>query len=172
MADKYLRWEPSTGRTTETEATVVSAGAGDAGEIVALGADGRIDESVLPSGVGAAVFVLEADEALSAGEFVNVFDDGGTIKVRLADASNGRQADGYVTENVLAAAMATVHYGDVNTELSALTAPGTYYLSDSTPGGVQTPAPTASGAIVQRLGKAISATELVVDMAEVVIELA
>ena len=42
MADKYLVIGTD-GRTTQKEATVVSAGAGDAGEVVALGSNGRLD---------------------------------------------------------------------------------------------------------------------------------
>ena len=48
------------GVLTQVEATVVSAGAGDAGEVVALDSTGKIDLSVLPLGIGADVKILVA----------------------------------------------------------------------------------------------------------------
>jgi hypothetical protein len=47
MADKPLQIVSDI--PTEVEATVVSAGAANAGELVALDANGRLDESLLPN---------------------------------------------------------------------------------------------------------------------------
>ena len=49
MAQKALQLV--NGKITQVEATVVSAGAGDAGEYVALDSSGKLDVSVLPTGV-------------------------------------------------------------------------------------------------------------------------
>jgi hypothetical protein len=53
-----------------------------------------------------------------------------------------------------------VYFGGINTALSALTLGATYWLS-TTPGtGVATTPPSATGNVVQLLGKAISVTEV------------
>ncbi|MDV5861985.1 hypothetical protein QM298_13970 [Pseudomonas mendocina] len=155
------------GRTRQIFATVVSAGVGNAGNIVALDATGRLDESVLPVGIGADTTQAVASEALGAGKFVNYHDNGGVFSVRLADNSNGRHADGFVLEAVAEAATATVYPLDgTNAELTGLTIGARYWLG--TAGGV-TAAPldeTDAGnanKISQYLGVAKSATELVTD---------
>lgn len=155
MADKYIR--NNAGVLTEKEATVVSAGAGDAGEIVALDSTGRLDITVLPVGIGPDVYEIEASENLAAGDFVNVFNDDGTAKVRKADASTaGKQAHGYVLDAATSATNATVYFEGSNTQVSGAT-PGPVFLS-TTAGGFTSTAPSASGNTVQRLGVAVSAT--------------
>jgi hypothetical protein len=66
-----------------------SAGAGDTGKIVALDAAGKIDSTMMPTGVGADTKTFTASETLAAGDIVNIWDDSGTPKVRKADASGG-----------------------------------------------------------------------------------
>jgi hypothetical protein len=144
---------------------VVSSGAADAGKPVAVGADGRLDSSVMPLGIGAQTISAPASEALGAGKFVNFYSNAGVFSVRLADNSNNRRADGFVTEAVADAATATVYPIDgVNAELSGLTIGGHYWLG--TAGGViGTPLDETDsdndGSLVQYLGLAKSATELV-----------
>ncbi|MFN3985741.1 MAG: hypothetical protein ACK4KV_09625 [Rhodocyclaceae bacterium] len=153
------------GQTKQVQALVESAGAADAGKVPALGSDGRLDESVMPPGIGADTQVLPASEALSAGNLVNIWSDAGTAKVRLADNSNGREADGYVLAAVASDANATVYPLDgTNSELSGLTPGARYWLG--TAGGVISTALDETDAgnankISQYLGKAKSATELV-----------
>ena len=160
-AKKYLA--RISGKITEVVATIVSAGAANDGDIPALDSTGKLDVSVLPVGVGPDVKVIEADEALAAGDYVNIFDDGGTTKVRKADNSNGRDAHGFVKEAVSAAANATVFFEGPNDDLSGLTAGTRYYLG--TAGGVTSTAPDApAAAISQFLGIAISATEINTDI--------
>lgn len=171
MANKYIAWDPTNKRNKEIEGQVTTAGAGDAGKIIALDAGGLIDPSLLPAGIGSATFTAIASEALSAGDFVNIHDVAGVISVRKADANNNRKADAYVLANVLLAGAATCYYGDVNNQLSALTLATDYFLSE-TAGAVTDTPPTASGSLVQRLGVTRSATELVVDIQEVPLELA
>lgn len=151
------------GKTKQIIATVVSAGAADAGKIVGLGADGRLDTSVLPAGIGANVVQAVASEAIGAGKFVELFDDAGVLKMRLADNSNGRAAWGYVKTAVSSAASgAAYRLNTVNASLSGLTAGADYWLG--TAGGViATPLDpvTDIGSLDQYLGRASSATELV-----------
>ena len=148
------------GVPTEVEATVVSAGAGNAGDIVALDSAGLIDSSLLPPSVGQNVDSIASSENLSAGDWVNIYDNTGTINVRKADADNAREAHGFVRTAVTSPAAATVYGpGELNDQMSGLTVGADYFLS-TTPGGVTTTAPTAASAIVQRLGRAKSATAI------------
>jgi len=157
MADKYIR--NNAGVLTEKEATVVSAGAADAGEIIALDGTGRLDVSVMPVGIGPDVYQIEASETLVAGDFVNIWNDGGTAKARKADATTtGKFAHGYVLAGVTSGNAATVYFEGTNTQVSGAT-PGQTFLS-TTAGGFTATAPSASGNVVQRLGIAVSATEI------------
>lgn len=157
------------GKFTQVEATVVSAGAGDAGEVVALDSSGKIDVSVLPTGVGPNVKVILASEAIGAGKYVNVWDNGGTPNIRLADNSNGREAHGFVKDAVASAANGTVYFEGTNDDLSALTPGARQYLG--TAGGVTATPPTFGGgaAIHQLVGSAISATEIDTDIDDCVV---
>lgn len=145
-----------------------SSGVADAGKVVGTDANGKVNISLIPDGIGSDTKVAPASEALLAGDFVNFWSDGGTLKVRKADASNAytKAADGYVKANVAMNANATVYFDGTNTSLTGLTPLAKYYLSASTPGGVVSAAPTASGHIWQVLGKALSATELTVEIGE------
>ena len=171
MAEKFIEWDATNGRYKQNEGLVTSAGAGDAGKIPALDAAGKLDVSLLPSGIGAATVTVVSSENLAAGDLVNLYNNTGTINARLADANNNRRAHGYVLAAVTSPANATVYYGDVNNQKSGLTVGAEYFLSE-TPGAVVTPAPTTAGSIVQRIGVAQSATELVVDIEETPLELA
>lgn len=157
MADKYLKQVG--GALAEQEALTESAGAGDAGKIVALGSAGRLDESVMPVGIGADVAVIQASENLAAGDLVNVHNDGGP-RVRKADASNGRRAHGFVLSAVGAGNNASVYKEGSITELTGKTPGAPQYLSAGTAGAMTETAPTGSGQIVQLVGHAMTATEV------------
>ncbi len=109
------------------------------------------------SGVGT-VFV--ASEGLAAGDLVNIWDDSGTPKARLADASANRPADGFVLADVDSGDPATVYAQGMNDQVSGLVGGVTQWLSSTVPGGIQDTPPTESGDLVQRVGKAFSATVL------------
>lgn len=155
------------GKTKQVFAIVTSAGAGDSGKIPALDAAGRLDNSFMPLGIGAATNEAVASESLGAGKFVNFFNDGGVFSARLADNSNGRPAHGFVNAAFSAAATATVYPLDgVNANLTGLTIGGEYWLG--TAGGVISSAldPADAGnanKVCQLLGEAKSATELVTE---------
>jgi hypothetical protein len=153
MADKFIRL--NNGKLAETEATDTSTGVAEAGDIVALDSSGKLDVSLLPTGIGADVAVITASENLSAGDYVNIFDNSGTPNVRLADNSNGRDAHGFVKDAVTASSPATVYFEGSNDALSSLTPGARYYLG--TAGGVTSTAPVAPGAdISQFVGIAIA----------------
>ena len=82
---------PALNATGVLDATIVNAkassvGAGDAGKVVALDGSGRIDPTMMPVGLGADTASIQASEALSAGDFVNIWNSGGA-RVRKADAA-------------------------------------------------------------------------------------
>jgi len=182
-AKKFVRLV--TGRLKEIAGVVTSAGAGNDGDIPALNAggilddtiinasvtsaankiakldgSGRLDSGVMPVGIGADTKTITASEALSAGDFVNVWDDSGTAKVRKADATaEGKEADGFVLAAVSNGASATVYFEGSNNQLSSLTRGARYYLH-TTAGGVTTTPPSSANNVVQYLGKAISTTEI------------
>lgn len=152
------------GRLQEVLGVQTSAGAGDAGKLASLDSTGRWDVTMMPVGIGPDVKLHPASENLTAGNFVNIWDDAGTLKVRKADATvAGKEADGYVLANVTSPADATVYFDAINSALSALTLGAVYYLS-TTPGAATATAPSASGNVVQELGKAVSATEIKADV--------
>lgn len=156
--NKYLK--NNAGVITEEAALQSSAGAGDAGKIVALDAAGRIDTSMMPVGIGADTASISASENLAAGDLVNIWNSSGTAKARKADAStSGKEAHGYVLAAVTAPANATVYFEGTNTQMSGLT-PGQQFLSDSAPGGATATAPSGTGKVVQVVGFAVSATEM------------
>lgn len=155
------------GKTKQIFGLAVSAGAADAGKLVATDSTGKLDLSLMPVGIGANTIVVPASEAIGAGKFVNFYSNAGAMNVRLADNSNARQADGYVKDAVANAAQATVYPLDTtNTAMTGLTPGARYWLG--TAGGTLAAAldPTdtaSSGKICQELGVAKSATELVTD---------
>lgn len=166
MADRYMSL--NSGKNTMVEATVASTGVGEAGDIVALDGTGKLDPSVLPVGVGPDVKLVTVEEAagLSAGDYVNFFDNAGE-KVRLADNSNGREAHGYVLDAFADASTATVFFEGPNTALSGLTTGQRVYLG--TAGGtITTPLdPSVDvGSIHQLLGSAVDATTVNTDIAD------
>ena len=162
---KFLNLE--NGKKKLDSAIATSAGAGDASKVLMTDGTGRIDSSFLPVGIGADTQEVVSFENLVAGDFVNIFDDGGTPSVRKADASNGRDANGFVLSAVTAPALATVYFEGTNTQLSGMT-PGTRQYLDTAGGVTETPN-TTSGELHQYLGKSSSATELNVEMADCIL---
>lgn len=134
-----------------------SAGAGDAGKVAALDGAGRLSSTMMPAGFGDDAVIVVTSEALAAGDVVNIWNDAGTPKARKADATTaGKEAHGFVLESVLSGGDATVYFEGQDTSVSGLTA-GPLFLS-TTAGGVSNTAPSGSGNVVQRVGFATSAT--------------
>ena len=171
MADKPLQLINN--RLTEVEATVVSAGAGNAGDMVALDAGGKLDVSVMPTGIGADVAVIEASENLAAGDFVNIYDSSGPMcrKADASTASAGKQAHGFVRANVTSGQDATIYFEGSNDQVSGLTPGVTYVLAHAAPGGLVALASgtTTAGHILQVVGVATSATSINVELAKPIV---
>lgn len=154
-AQKYLR--NNAGTLTEQSAAQTSVGAADGGKIVALDDNGRIDNSMMPVGIGADTAIIQASEALVAGDWVNIWNSAGSARVRKADAAAaGKDAHGFVLAAVANGANATVYFEGTNNQVTGQTA-GQVYLSATAGQGTATP-PSSAGQVIQRIGIAISAT--------------
>ena len=164
---KYLNL--ANGKRVLNKAKDVSAGAADAGEIVALGADGKIDLSMIPN---IDVTSIVSFEDLAAGDYVNLFLDGGVVKARKADNSNNRPVHGYINDTVVAPAAVNVYFEGANANLSGLTIGARQYLG-TVGGTIETPLdptnPTDDGKLHQLLGVAISATEVNTDIQDCIV---
>lgn len=141
--------------------TLLNAATTGSGVVLKTKGDGTIDESVLPTGIGADVKNIVASEALSAGDLVNIWNDSGVEKVRKADASaEGKEAVGFVKASVLSSGTASVYFEGRITGKTGLTPGARQYLSAATAGAVVETAPSAAGNVVQFVGVAVSATEI------------
>lgn len=147
---------------TLLNATDTSAGAGDAAKLVVLDGSGRIDNTMMPVGVGADTKTITASEALSAGDFVNVWNSGGSLRVRKADwSAAGKDSHGFVLSSVSNGAPATVYFEGANTQQSSLTTGNRAYGDPSNPGKAVTTYPTyTAGQVSQFLGVSVSTTEV------------
>lgn len=143
------------GGTAEVISTQIGGGA-SADKIPALDAAGKLDITMMPSGITADTGVITASENLAAGDFVSIWNSTGA-KVRKADATvAGKEAHGYVIAAVLSGAAATVYFEGSNPGVTGQT-PGPVYLSTTAGQATATP-PSAAGNVVQQVGFAISAT--------------
>jgi hypothetical protein len=155
--NKYIA--NSSGTLTEVASNNSSAGAGDAGKIVALDATGRIDVTMMPVGIAADTSTVQASETIAAGDFVNIWNSGGA-RVRKADATTaGKEAHGFALAGITSGASGPVYFEGRNTGVTGQTIGANVFLS-TTPGLATATAPSAAGNVVQRLGVAISATEI------------
>ena len=138
--------------------TVTSTGASDAGKLTALDSSGHLDLSVMPTGVGPDTQSILASEAISAGAYVNIWNNTGTANIRNADnTAAGKEAHGYVLSAVGSGANGLVYFSGNNVSVTGATV-GNVYLG--TVGAVVSTAPSGSGNVVQRIGEATSATSV------------
>jgi hypothetical protein len=163
--EKFLQLQ--SGKATTVTSTQ-AGGSGNENKIPSLDAAGKLDITMMPTGIGADTVTAEASEALSAGNFVNLYVDT-TLKVRKADATAaGKEANGFVLSAFDSAATATIYRQGVNTQLTGMTIGARQYLA-TTPGSRTETAPSTTGNVVQFLGKATSATELFFEERDVMI---
>lgn len=103
---------------------------------------------------------LTASEALAANDLVNIWSDAGVAKVRKADADDpAKDVDGFVLAAVLSGAAAVVYAGGIIGGYSGLSDGSPYFLSATAGLATVTP-PSSAGQILQRVGKAISDTQI------------
>lgn len=155
--EKFLQLQ--SGKPTTVTSTQ-AGGSGNENKIPSLDAAGKLDITMMPTGIGADVITAEASEALVAGNFVNLFLDT-TLKVRKADATvAGKEANGFVLASFDSAATATVYRQGNNNQLTGMTIGARQYLSAASPGARTETPPSATGNVSQFLGIATSATEV------------
>lgn len=156
--------DATTNLPKQTNPTQSSSGAGSAGLIVALNSSGDIDPTMLPPGSTMPTLSVVTSENLAAGAMVNLYSNSGTLNARNANATDAtKPAIGYVLAATTSPAPATVYFiGNTNNGVSGLTVGGAVFLSASTPGGVTSTAPSATGNLVQRVANAaLTASEFV-----------
>jgi len=148
------------GQFREVQPVNQSAGVADAAKMVQLGPDGKLHESMMPTGLAADVKAIIASEALAANDLVEVYDNGGVANVRKADNSNSRRAVGFVLSEVLVpGSSVSVYFEGTIIGQAGLTIGGACYLS--TTGLItQTPPVSPAAQISQEIGLAISANEV------------
>lgn len=101
------------------------------------------------------VFSIKSSVAISAGLMVNVFKDtDNEFKLRLADASLGYYATGFVLTDVAAGAFVEVSRFGVMGAYTGLLGNTVYYLGLA--GIASSVKPTASGTIAQAIGTALA----------------
>jgi hypothetical protein len=81
MSNKFLQHD-SAGGFREVQA-VNTGGAPQANKIPSLDASGRLDPTMMPTGVGAETSIVPAFGNLAAGDLVNVFNDGKSPFIKL-----------------------------------------------------------------------------------------
>lgn len=155
------------GRLKMIAGIIVSAGAGNSGDLAALDATGKLDASVMPLGVGVNTRSVVCSENLAAGDVVNFYNNSGTLNARKADATaEGKEVNAFVKAAFLSGATAVCYLPDnIITGLSGLT-PGARQYLHTTAGTLTETAPSTAGNVVQMIGTALSATEVEFDPEE------
>lgn len=109
---------------------------------------------------------VTASENITFGAVINLFQSGGILQARNANATNNtKPADGYCssTVGILAGAIGEVQLGHGLTSFNGLTIGDRYYLS-TTNGLVSNAPATAAGNIEQYVGVAIDVSDLFVNL--------
>jgi hypothetical protein len=157
MSDKFLKLV--SGQRSEGQSTDSSS----VDAIPALDATGRLNVNMMPDGIEPEILTLPTSENLAAGDFVNIYNATGTLTARKADASNNRSVDGFVLAVTSSPANAAVYLAGNNTAVSGRTVGAEQWLSTNGAlcevGGL----PTGAGKIIQKIGRAVSATEVTVE---------
>jgi hypothetical protein len=113
--------------------------------------------------------IVTASASINAKDFINLYSSTG-IKARQADASAiGKRAWGWAPDAIGNGSQGIVHLLSGYQSGAGLTEGSVYYLSSTTPGGITTTAPSASGTIKQEIGLALSTTELLVRLSTPII---
>lgn len=154
------------GSLLEVTPDQTSAGASSSGHIPGLNASGKLDISFMPAGVGGDTQTINATESITAGSFVNIYNNAGSLGVRNAVAAdNTKPANGFVLSGYTSSQAALVYLQGLNTlvPLGSFTAANVgqkVFLSPTTSGGCQTAIPATTGQIAQVLGtvEAVGAT--------------
>lgn len=161
MADKYIALDGTTGLLTSTSASVTTA----ANAIVAQDGTGKLDIGIMPTGLVDVLSVVMS-EALTAGDFVNLYNNAGTLNARKAgsDSAALKEAQGFVIATPTYPGNANVYFSGPLTATSAaaepaITAGVALYLDNAAVAtGAVTATPPAGPDYVQFVGFARAAS--------------
>lgn len=157
-APRYSSW--LAGKFQQIVAVIVSAGAADGEKIVATDTNGRLHQSLMPSGIVPDQKTGIASGAISANDLCYIMSDGKIA--RASAAAGGNEAVGWATAAAVDGASVTIQMEGIMTT-TGLTPGAAYFLSDATPGALLIspgPATSLANKLGQFIGTAISATEL------------
>lgn len=120
------------------------------------------------AGVASQVTIFSAENAeagaIAKPEAVYLFGSGQVKKAR-ADAAGTAFPVGFVADaSIAAAASGNIQSDGVLDGFTDLTPGATYFLSGATAGAITATVPTTSGHHVVKVGKALSATQLLIDI--------
>lgn len=123
--------------------------------------DGVTAWNSLPYAVSAPSATIQASEAISAGNIVNLYTSGGAARIRKANATDiSKPANAFAPAAISSGASGAIYFvGQIITGLTSLT-PGTVYYLDTTGGALTATPPSSVGNGVQQVGIALSATTL------------
>lgn len=152
---KFLNREAS-GRVAQLNTVQTSAGVADADKIPSLDSQGKLDQSMMPAGLGQNTVSGTAAGALAANDLVYITSSGTVSKA--SAAAVGTEAIGFVKTSVANGAVATVFTsGNLITGLSGLT-PGARQYMSATAGLITATPLTTAGNVHMCIGIATSAT--------------
>jgi len=146
------------GSLQEVSGVASSAGGTDAGKIVQLDGTGKLDASMMPTGIGADTKSVVTSENLSIGNLVNIYDNSTVATARKADCSTPLRCVGFVLSGTTSGASALVYFEGTIPGQTGLTIGNPCYLT--TAGAITQTPPTTAGYILQEIGVATSATEV------------
>lgn len=158
MALEFLRPVADAVKFVKDTAIAITTGVADAGKIVGTDANGLIDPSFFPPGVGAPTVVGVAGEALTAGDYVYFEDNGGTPTAFVADASATTTiAKGFVEETYALNDPIVIQLNAINTDIPVAAADVGKIAYLGATGDITYTPPTltiGSGAVCQDVGVA------------------
>lgn len=161
---KFIVLDITTGKLKQFAGTDQSTGATNAGDIVALDSTGKLDPSLLPSSGGEAAHAIVCSEALAVGDWINIYNNGGTRAVRRALATDAtKPAHGFVKTAYTAGQTANVYVDGTNSNVAttgfvASDIGQKAFLSSTTSGGATKTCPQVSGNLVQVIGHVVDVT--------------
>ena len=166
--EKFIQM--TTGGNFTEKRGVQTGGSSNANKIAALDSAGKIANTMLPDGIGQDTVVIQASEALSAGQFINIWQSGSDTRVRRASASSTiTRADGFVKEDVASGSDATIFISGINTNVEgSINVGGKVFLS-ATPGQGRAVPPTSVNNIAQYLGICTDDNTVAVDIRDFII---
>ena len=156
MATQKVKVVAASGLDSEYTPLLVSAGAGSSGNIPALDGTGRLDSTFMPVGIGADTAAIVASETLTAGQWVNIWNNTGVKNVRKADSTDAtKPCHGFVIAGYASSATATVYFAGLNTQIPI----GSFTITDlgapvflSTSGATTKTPPATTGNWLQQVG--------------------